>query len=263
MTGEQIKSAIIQKLIETKERHHVKIPLAVESGSRGWGFASPDSDYDCRFVYVHEMDWYLSVFDKPDVIEYAAGQVFDINGWDLKKFIAHIVKSNAVMLEWLSSNEVYLNDTSITSLLVKLGKEFFNPITVNHHYLSMAVKKYAEINSSEKSKLKHYFYVLRPLANISYIEKYGKMPYMEYYRTIGEIDLDENVKEEISRISKVKETSDEGYTMARNETLLRYFADEIKRQDKRLPNVRFEKNRDYEYADVVFRTIIEMTWRNA
>ena len=213
----QIAGAILQKLLETQANYDVKIPLVVESGSRGWGFASPDSDYDCRFIYIHERDWYLSVFDKPDIIEYAAGKVFDINGWDLKKFIAHTVKSNAVMLEWLSSNEIYLKDEPITSLLSELGEWFFNPISVSHHYLSMAVKKYKDIISANESKLKYYFYVLRPLANIRYIEDYGKMPHMEYAKTLADIDLDEAVSGEIRRLSEVKALSNESYKITRNE----------------------------------------------
>lgn len=92
-----IKAKIMQKLSETEAHYNVKIPLAIESGSRGWGFASPDSDYDCRFVYVHERDWYLSVLDKSDIIEYAADPIYDVNGWDIKKVLQHIMKSNAVM----------------------------------------------------------------------------------------------------------------------------------------------------------------------
>ena len=259
---EHITRMIIQKLLDTQENYDVKIPLAVESGSRGWGFASPDSDYDCRFVYIHEKDWYLSVFDKPDIIEYAAGKVFDINGWDLKKFIAHTVKSNAVMLEWLSSNEVYLKNEPIALLLSELGKQFFNPVSVSHHYLSMAVKKYTEIISADKSKLKNYFYVMRPLANIRFIENYGKMPYMEYSRTLAEIDIDEDIRNEINRITEIKKHSDESYTIARNELLLGYLDDEIKRQNERLPDVSFKKNRNYEQADTIFKNILEMVWND-
>ena len=84
-----IKEVIMQKLREIETGYNVKIPVAIESGSRGWGFASPDSDYDCRFVYVHKTDWYLSVLERKDIIEYAADAVFDINGWDLKKVLQH------------------------------------------------------------------------------------------------------------------------------------------------------------------------------
>jgi len=255
-----IKEAIMQKLIEAEKHYMVKIPLAIESGSRGWGFASPDSDFDCRFVYVHEKDWYLSVFDKPDTIEYAAGTVFDINGWDLRKFILHIVKSNAVMFEWLSSNEVYIRDEPIASLLQELAGQFFNHVSVSHHYLSLAFKKYKEIMETDNAKLKAYFYVLRPLANLKFIEQYGKMPYMEYYRTLSEIDIDKTIADEITRITEIKKSADESYVTPRNELLTTYFADELAEQEERLKTVTCEKNHDYEQADSTFKKIIGMMW---
>jgi len=143
MNDNNIKNAIIQKLRDAEEINHVKILFAIESGSRGWGFASPDSDYDCRFVYVHEKEWYLSIFDKPEFIEYDTDKIFDVNGWDLKKFVLHIIKSNAVMFEWLTSNEFYIRNEPITILLQGLAEQFFNPVAVSHHYLSLAQKKYA------------------------------------------------------------------------------------------------------------------------
>ena len=47
------------KLREIEAREHVRILHCVESGSRAWGFASPDSDYDVRFVYVRPLEHYL------------------------------------------------------------------------------------------------------------------------------------------------------------------------------------------------------------
>jgi predicted nucleotidyltransferase len=262
MRDNNIYSTIIKKLRETEEKYCVKIPLAIESGSRGWGFASPDSDYDCRFVYVRERDWYISVFDKPDIIEYAADKVFDVNGWDIRKFISHITKSNAVMFEWLSSNEIYIKDVQITELLQGLAVDFFNPISVSHHYLSLANKKYKEILEADEAKLKKYFYVLRPLANLSYVEQYGKQPYMEYFRTLAEVEVKKTVADEILRLVEMKKAADESFMIPKNTTLLDYFADELDRHEERLKTLTFDKNRYREQADVLFRKIIELVWNN-
>jgi len=262
MDDNAIYNVILQKLRSAEESEKIRIPLAIESGSRGWGFASPDSDFDCRFVYAHERDWYLTVFDKPDTLECANDKVFDVNGWDLLKFIAHIVKSNAVMFEWLSSNEVYIRDKTITALLWELAAQFFNPISVSHHYLSLAKRKCAEIATEETAKLKKYFYVLRPLANLKFIEVYGKMPYMEYARTLAEIEINKQVASEIARVSEIKKGADESYAIPTNTVLTSYFDAEIARQDERLKTLTFEKNRDYERADTVFRQIIEKAWDN-
>jgi len=257
-----IRNAIIQRLRETEETNSVRIPLAIESGSRGWGFASPDSDYDCRFVYVHEKEWYLTVLDKPDIIEYAADKVFDVNGWDLRKFIFHILKSNAVMFEWLSSNMIYIHNAAIVSLMCELAEKFFNPIAVSYHYLSLAHKKYKEIIDTDNAKLKKYFYVLRPLANLAYVEQHRKQPHMDYFRTMAEIHIDKTVADEIANLAELKKTSDESLVIQKNTVIIDYFSTEIGRYKENLKSMTFKKNRDYEYADTVFRKIIEMVWND-
>lgn len=141
----EIREQILRQLSQIEREHNIRIPIAIESGSRAWGFASPDSDYDCRFLYVHPRDWYLSVFEGKDTIEYTPDAVFDVGGWDVHKVIQHLVKSNAVMLEWLSSPVIYRMDERVRDELWKLGEAFFNPVAVCWHYLSMARNKLAEI----------------------------------------------------------------------------------------------------------------------
>lgn len=80
-----MKLKIIEKLKFIEQNHNIKILYAVESGSRGWGFASQDSDYDVRFIYIRPTDWYLSIEEKKDFIEFPINDLLDINGWDLKK----------------------------------------------------------------------------------------------------------------------------------------------------------------------------------
>jgi hypothetical protein len=73
------------------------------------GFESTDSDWDVRFIYVHPRDWYLSidVEDKRDVIERPINDELDISGWDLRKALKLLRKSNPPLLEWLSSPIIY------------------------------------------------------------------------------------------------------------------------------------------------------------
>lgn len=259
---DHIKKEIMQKLKETEINYKVKIPFAIESGSRGWGFASPDSDYDCRFIYVNHKDWYLSVFEKKDIIEYAADKIFDTNGWDLKKVLQHIMKSNAVMFEWLSSNEVYIRDKFVTDQLQSLAEKFFNPIAVSYHYLSIAKNKLGEILSEDEAKLKKYFYILRPIANLEYIYKYRKMPYMEYDRTLGAIDMDASILAEIEKLKKIKITSDESFKIPQNKLLIDYFKSQIDVFSQRLNEMQFTKNKEYQEVDLVFRAILEKLWSN-
>ena len=257
-----IKQAIMQKLSETEQQYTVKIPLAIESGSRGWCFASPDSDYDCRFIYVHPKRWYLSVFEQKDIIEYAVDPVYDVNGWDLKKVLQHIVKSNAVMLEWLSSNEIYIRDEDIAVLLQDLARDFFNPIAVSYHYLSIAKNKLNEILAADEAKLKRYLYVLRPLANLNFIHQHGTIPYMEYARTLAETETPPEILRGIDELLQTKTMSDESHCIRRNEPLIAYFQSEIARFGEHLAQMTHEKHRDYARVDAVFQEIMERMWPN-
>lgn len=257
-----IKDSIMRKLKETESNYNVKIPLAIESGSRGWGFASPDSDYDCRFVYVHPKDWYLSILDKKDFIEYAADAVFDLNEWDLKKVLTHIMKSNAVMFEWLSSNDIYIKNEAVVKQLQGLADIFFNPLAVSYHYLSIAKNKLAEIQAEADAKLKKYFYVLRPVANLQFIRQHSKMPYMEYDRTLSEIELPAGIAASIREMKEVKLQSDESFRIPRNTRLIEYVQNEIEFYTEHLKEIKFQKPREYEMVDAVFKNIIEDVWLN-
>src|SRR4030081_1730205 len=102
-----VVTAIDARLRSVSEREHAAVLLAVESGSRAWGFPSPDSDYDCRFIYVRRRDDYLALYAPRDVIEFPIGGDFDVNGWDLGKALRLMLKGNAVVIEWLTSPYVY------------------------------------------------------------------------------------------------------------------------------------------------------------
>lgn len=113
----EIREQIINKLINTEKDEDAKIIFAIESGSRGWGFESPNSDFDCRFVYTRKKDSYISILNKKDFIEYDVDKIFDINGWDLEKFIKHLLKLNATCLEWLASKVIYIKMKNVQSYL--------------------------------------------------------------------------------------------------------------------------------------------------
>lgn len=256
----EIKVAIMKKLAETEKQYDVKIPLALESGSRAWGFASPDSDYDCRFIYVHQKDWYVTVFEKRDVIEYAADPVYDINGWDLKKVLRHIMKSNAVMFEWLLSNVTYIHDPYTADLLQDLAEDFFNPIAAGYHYLSIVKNKLAEILAEDETKLKRYFYVLRPIANLNFMYQHRKIPYTEYDRTLAETNTAPEILSAVQELLAVKSVSDESHTIKQHELLISYFQQEIALFTERLHSMKCKNNRNPEKADTVFKEIIERVW---
>ena len=256
----EIQLRIQKNLKEMEQERNIRIPLAVESGSRAWGFASPDSDYDCRFIYVHPKDRYLSVFANKDTITLVPDKIFDVNGWDVKKVIQHLVKSNAVMLEWLKSGVVYQEDERVVKLLQALGREFFNPQACGWHYLNMAKKKLDLILTDETTKIKNYFYVMRPLACIQYIKEKAAIPYMEYQKNLVCIFVGKDILAEIEKMLRMKEGAKEAEPIKRNLPLIQYFQSEITAMEEWLSEYKFNKDKDFEKADVCFRNIVEMVW---
>ena len=148
---------ILEKIKEVEATRGIKVLLAVESGSRAWGFASPDSDYDIRFIYRHDKDWYLSPWDKDETIEFMTEDDLDGSGWDLRKTFHLLLKSNAALLSWFYSPIVYKADERFVELFKPLADTCFSPVAVSYHYLSMS-KKYLEACRHDEVKLKSYFY---------------------------------------------------------------------------------------------------------
>jgi predicted nucleotidyltransferase len=191
---------ILPRLREIEEEHNVTIFYACESGSRAWGFPSTDSDYDVRFLYLRPRDWYLSidVEEKRDVIERPISDTLDINGWDLRKALKLLRKSNPPLLEWLNSPIVYRQTLAITDKIKKLVPEYYSPIACVHHYLHMAQGNFREYLRGETVWVKKYFYVLRPLLAIRWIEQESDVVPMEFgvlvERCVNSLKLKEEIE---------------------------------------------------------------------
>ena len=134
-----MEKLIYKKLQEIEQQENVKILLAVESGSRAWGFASPDSDYDVRFIYVRPKEEYLRLDKVRDVIELPIDNILDINGWDIQKTLRLLYKSNPTLFEWFSSPIIYL-ETAFADEFRKIMTEYFSTKKSLYHYIGMAEK---------------------------------------------------------------------------------------------------------------------------
>ena len=145
MINPQIETKIKTKLAEIEKEHNVEILYAIESGSRAWGFESLDSDYDVRFIYKNEVNWYLTVLPRRDVIEIPIEDLMDYSGWDLRKSFFLMNKSNPVLFEWLKSPIVYKKNEKFYEIITEIAKEYFSPIATIYHYLHMASRNYKEI----------------------------------------------------------------------------------------------------------------------
>jgi len=164
-----------EHLTRIEKEHNVQIIQAIESGSRAWGFPSPDSDYDVRFIYAHPKDWYLQLSEERDVIELPINDDLDISGWDLRKGLNLDNKGNAVIQEWMISPIIYKQSDLYAPLSNLVGKSF-NSISTYHHYRAMAKKAYQDINQSEIKKLKRFFYFARATLSAQWIVQHQTMP---------------------------------------------------------------------------------------
>ena len=256
----EIELKIIEKLRDTEKIENIKIFWAIESGSRSWGFPSIDSDYDCRFIYVNPKDYYLSIFEQKDFISYTPDEIYDIAGWNIKKVLRQLNKSNASVFEWLSSDVIYLENPDVKNYLKDVSANFFNPISLSYHYLNLARKKYDDVSENEKSKLKTYFYILRPIANFKYIFLHNEMPPINYNQTIQNIDLNSEILSEINALLNIKKDVSESYLIEKNELLINYFKNEFLYFENNIKNLKMHDKKNSALLDDVFGKIIETVW---
>lgn len=158
-----MQTTIFDKLRLLEKDNHIKILFACESGSRGWEFPSPDSDYDVRFIYIRTINEYLSVAEKQDHLSFPINDELDIYGWDLIKVLRLVRKSNTTPFEWLQSPIVYHEEPGFRDDLMKLCKQYFSQRSNTHHYLGIARGAMDTMNTEGEITIKKLFYILRPL----------------------------------------------------------------------------------------------------
>lgn len=182
MIEQVVKKEILARIEKAEKEHGVRVLYAVESGSRAWGFESPNSDYDVRFIYMHPKDWYVAVDleDKRDVIEYPIVDDIDINGWDLRKALKLFSKSNPAFVEWLQSPIVYIERGNFVQKARKLLPKIYSVEKGIYHYRSMAKTNYRGYLLQDLVPIKKYFYVLRPLLSIMWLESYREPAPIEF-----------------------------------------------------------------------------------
>ena len=241
---------IQQKLNEMEAAEGVRILHCVESGSRAWGFASPDSDYDVRFIYVRPVEDYLRLEKVRDVIEWQLDDTLDISGWDLQKALRLLRKSNPTLFEWNSSPIVYRTTDAWKQISAEIDGYFLEKHGL-YHYLSTAKKNDREYLRGETVRLKKYFYVLRPILACRWILAEQTPPPM-LFRTLMDKYLDDDLKPDVEELLRLKtETPEigEGKRMDRINDYLDRSIEEIGRRIEDLPP---EKPRSWDDLDKLF-----------
>lgn len=249
---------IQNSLRAVEAEHNVRILYACESGSRAWGFESPDSDYDVRFIYMRPSDWYLSVNleAKRDVIELPIDEVLDINGWDVRKALQLFAKSNPPLNEWLVSSIVYMKRDHFIDRLRELAPLAYNPISAHYHYLHMASTNFRAFLKGELVRRKKYLYVLRPLLAIRWIEAgLGVVP-IEFERLFRQTVSAGNLRDEIEELVRIKRSTRETSDGPRMLAIHEFIEGELARH-KASPTCEAGERIDMETLNQLFRQTLQ------
>lgn len=238
-----MKEIIQKKLEEIEKQEHVKIILAVESGSRAWGFDSADSDYDVRFLYVREPEMYLKLDNIRDVIEWQLDEVFDISGWDIKKALRLLYKSNPTLFEWINSPIVY-KETKEGTELKDISRQYFDVKKSVMHYLNMSSTTFNNYLQEETIKLKKYFYALRPILAAKHALENKTQPPVKFSE-LKDTMLDEEINDEVNHLLELKINSNETEYIPVIKDLNQYIEkniNEIKKYTNQLNELKFGWN---------------------
>lgn len=237
MIDHAMKTLIQKELDNIEQQHEVRILYACESGSRAWGFASADSDYDVRFIYTHPQDWYLSIDleDRRDVIELPIDDQLDINGWDIRKALQLFRKSNPPLLEWLGSPIIYREVGGLAQDLRQYSRDFFYLNACRYHYLRMAENNFRGYLRGDEVRLKKYFYVLRPILAVNWIDAGRGVVPTEFYKLVDALVQEDELKQAIDDLIRDKKKGFESTTGPRIPVISDYIESELQRLQAKRP----------------------------
>ncbi|MFF1539921.1 DNA polymerase beta superfamily protein [Microbacterium sp. NPDC058269] len=223
-----VVSEIDRRLDGVSAEHGVRIPWAIESGSRAWGFPSPDSDYDCRFIFVRARQDYLSLWPARDVIETPLDKTFDVNGWDLAKTVKLLVRGNATAIEWLRSPIVYTGESAFREGLLTLATDVVERGSIARHYLHIGRQQ-----QIGETTLKRFFYTLRPAAALRWLadHPHESVPPMDLPTLLVESSVPQAVTDAAAELIAAKAVTRELGTGTPPAILTRFVADELERAE--------------------------------
>ncbi len=250
-----MKEVIAEKLNEIEVREQVRILYAAESGSRAWGFSSPDSDYDVRFVYARPAKEYLRLRPVRDVIEWQLDETLDINGWDLKKTLSLLSGSNPSLFEWAGSPIVYRRTGEWEEIRTVLPA-YFDEKKMFCHYLSMAKRNYLANFGGEKIRYKKYLYVLRALLCSRWVAARGTLPPLSFDE-LAAAELPKALKGDIEELLRIKREVSEEADGKRNPRFEEFIAQEFEEGQKIAVCLPAKKTDDAALDELFLRILLE------
>lgn len=251
---------IQKELLKIEQEENLKILFACESGSRAWGFPSRDSDYDVRFIYLRPKEWYLSIDDQKDTLEFPINDVLDISGWDIRKALKLFRSSNAVIYEWLQSPVIYKEGAGFRERIKALFDDFFSLRAGMHHYLGMTLNPFRNDLQAEQIRLKKYFYALRPILACRWIRTKKSVPPMEFGKLRELIIEHDELNQIIDQLLERKQQGNEQDTIAPIRILNHFIENEIREAE--LFTSEFQKTRgNTEVLDALFRELLSENFK--
>lgn len=245
-----MQKLIEQKLKELEQQQNIRILRAVESGSRAWGFPSPDSDYDVRFFYIRPREDYLKLEKTRDTIELPTNDLLDINGWDLKKALQLLHGANPTLFEWMASPIVYL-DTDFSEALRPLTEAYFSPLKSFWHYHSTAERHRQAYLKGDTVKAKKYFYMLRPLLACKWVlEKQTPPPML--FRDLVDAELEPALRPVVEHLLDLKINAPEVKVIPRVEEIDRYLDENLAAFKERAASFPEGREADWEPLNTFF-----------
>jgi predicted nucleotidyltransferase len=262
MIPPDVRTEILDRIRAAEEEHDVRVLLAVESGSRAWGFESPNSDYDARFIYVNSRDWYLSVNleDQRDVIEYPIVDNIDLNGWDLRKALRLFSKSNPAFVEWIQAPIVYSEATTFASAVRQMLPAVYSCENSIYHYRSMAKTNYRGYLRADLIPLKKYFYVLRPLLSVLWLERYGSPAPIEFHKLLHLIEGNRSLLGDINALLERKRAAPAMGLEAPVRSIHAFVESELERLESIVPSTS-QRGDVFPALNEVFRHTLSQAWK--
>jgi uncharacterized protein len=256
---------ILSNLMQIEEDHKIKILYACEAGSRAWGYSSMESDYDVRFIYIHPIQYYLSIDaigtgKRQDVIERPIFNGLDLSGWELTKTLRLFRKSNPSLLEWLHSPIEYYQAYSTIQKMKEILPNFLSNKSCILHYLNTAKANYAKYQKGiMESNVKVILTIVRPILVANWIERFKKFPPLSFQHLVDNIISNNELKHVVQHLMEAKITGTP-FKIDHEDILLNFVLKEINRISTFAKRMEQTNQNETEILNKLFRTTLEEVW---
>lgn len=254
-----MREIIVEELRRFEREMGITILYAVEAGSRAWGYSKPDSDYDVRFMYVKPLEKYLSLNPNGDVLEQSTLKQLDFVGWDIQKALKLFHGSNPSLMEWLTPENVYLEEKIIHPLR-KLLPKYYSRVKCLHHYYHMAKRNYTAYIQSNGNDIKSMVMTIRPLLACEWIMGSEDFPPNQILTSANEIIRDEEIQYELHQLIKVMQNGKREDTDVRFLGLHHYIEMRLTYIEKYISTLPDYERRDWSELNAYFLRVLKDVW---